>query len=32
VLAQRFVYCLRAVEVIAATGMRGRAPLYEVVA
>jgi len=32
VLAQRFVYCLRAVDVIAATGMRGRAPLYEVVA
>jgi len=32
VLAQRFVYCLRAVEVIAVTGMRGRAPLYEAVA
>jgi hypothetical protein len=31
VLSQRVVYCLRAVDVLAAAGMRGRAPLYEVV-
>ena len=30
VLAQRFVYCLRALDVIAVAGNRGRAPLYAV--
>jgi hypothetical protein len=30
VLAQRVAYCLRALEAVAVTGMRGRAPLYEV--
>jgi hypothetical protein len=29
VLAQRVAYCLRALEVVSVTGMRGRAPLYE---